>query len=85
MRQAVLLEATNGHCEEARDLLLPRLMSGELDVADLDIAMPEPPSRDSRDVTPRTIWSSSQQSGCSSRSAGTTSTRSARRLGLTAR
>jgi hypothetical protein len=26
---------------DARDLLLPRLVSGEIDVTDLDIAMPE--------------------------------------------
>ena len=32
---------SNRNLRSARDLLLPRLVSGEIDVADLDIAMPE--------------------------------------------
>jgi len=31
----------SAHLRTARDLLLPRLISGELDVTDLDIALPE--------------------------------------------
>ena len=41
MRQAVTLEFINRHLRATRDLLLPRLISGEVDVADLDITMPE--------------------------------------------
>ena len=41
MRQAVVLEAFNMHLRRIRDLLLPRLISGEIDVTDLDIEVPE--------------------------------------------
>jgi type I restriction enzyme S subunit len=41
MRQAVALEAINRHLRTIRDLLLPRLISGEIDVTDLDIEVPE--------------------------------------------
>ena len=36
------LTGTSENLRTTRDLLLPRLISGELDVSDLDIAMPEP-------------------------------------------
>ena len=35
------LERCNANLRATRDLLLPRLISGEIDVTDLDIAMPE--------------------------------------------
>jgi len=41
LRQAVTLEYANRRLQASRDLLLPRLISGEIDVTDLDIAMPE--------------------------------------------
>jgi type I restriction enzyme S subunit len=39
--QEITLRKTIRQIQETRDLLLPRLMSGEIDVTDLDIAMPE--------------------------------------------
>jgi type I restriction enzyme, S subunit len=42
LRQAALLERSNGVLREARDLLLPRLISGEIDVSNLDIGNAEP-------------------------------------------
>jgi type I restriction enzyme S subunit len=41
MRLASRLEVANGSLRLSRDLLLSRLISGDLDVTDLDIAMPE--------------------------------------------
>jgi type I restriction enzyme S subunit len=41
VQQAVMLENCNRSLRATRDLLLPRLISGEIDVSDLDIAMPE--------------------------------------------
>jgi type I restriction enzyme S subunit len=37
LRQAVVLESATRTLRKARDLLLPRLISGEIDVTDLDI------------------------------------------------
>ncbi len=74
---------------DTRDLLLPRLMSGELEVADLDIACVWWTTR--RDTAapwaaaPRTSSSSSPRSSCSSNSAGSLSTHITRRLGQTER
>jgi type I restriction enzyme, S subunit len=42
MRLASRLAPMNDNLRSTRDLLLPRLISGEIDVADLDIAVPEP-------------------------------------------
>ena len=39
--QAAMLRQKNATLRSTRDLLLPRLISGELDVSDLDIAVPE--------------------------------------------
>jgi len=41
MRQAVTLEYLNRRLRAARDLVLPHLISGEIDVTYLDIAMPD--------------------------------------------
>ncbi|MDQ6878399.1 MAG: restriction endonuclease subunit S [Candidatus Dormibacteraeota bacterium] len=40
MRQAVALESLNRRLRATRDLLLPRLISGEIEVSDLAIAIP---------------------------------------------
>jgi type I restriction enzyme S subunit len=40
-RQMELLIARHQNLRETRDLLLPRLISAEIDVTDLDIAVPE--------------------------------------------
>ena len=36
-RPAVQLGSSESHASEARDLLLPRLVSGELDLSELDL------------------------------------------------
>jgi type I restriction enzyme, S subunit len=41
MRQAVTLEDINRRLRATRDLLLPRLIAGEINVTDLDIVVPE--------------------------------------------
>jgi len=38
------LQTANERLRAARDLLLPRLISGEIDVTDLDVAVPEAPA-----------------------------------------
>ena len=40
-RQAAILRLKNTTLRRTRDLLLPRLISGEVDVSELDIAVPE--------------------------------------------
>jgi type I restriction enzyme S subunit len=40
-RQMVTLRAANGVLRSSRDLLLPKLISGELDVSELDVEVPE--------------------------------------------
>jgi type I restriction enzyme S subunit len=41
MELMLTLQQQNLILRRTRDLLLPRLVSGEIDVADLDIAVPE--------------------------------------------